>query len=468
MAHITVPEIEPFIEYSVGGGGQTSFTIPATWAFFSESTDIRVFKDGVELTYQASPSTNDEFSVSGTAGTDDGYLGGTVTLGASVASVTISLQRDVPTLRTEDFPYPSSTLNIQALNTALDKIAAWAQQLLLKINRSIRLADGDAAATLTLPTATSRASKVLAFDSNGDVTVSTEDLSDIEGAATSATAAAASATAAAASETAAATSETNAAASEAAAAAAAQGWADTVSVTAGTTNIETTDARKYYILDASGGSITMNLPAVGTEDGLTLGFEVLDASNSITIARDGTDTINGVAGDYTSLSAVGDVVHFIAVDGTPDDWSARLISRFVVDGTTITQSGRTISVGDGGVDTPQLADDAVDPTKAIAGRNAQTGTTYTLALTDNLKTVSLNNAGAVAVTVPTNASVAFTADETRIDLVNLGAGEVTVSGDTGVTINGVSAGSFTLAQYAGASLLKIDTNTWLAPNSTVA
>jgi len=281
-------------------------------------------------------------------------------------------------------------------------------------------------------------------------------------------AAAASAAAAAVSETNAGTSETNAAASEAAAAAAAQGWADVVSITSGTTDIETTDARKYYILDASGGSITINLPAVGTTDGLTLGFEVLDASNSITIARDGTDTINGAAADYTGLTAVGDVVHFISIDGTPDDWSARLISRFVVDGTTITQSGRTISVGAGGVDTTQLADDAVDPTKAIAGRNAQTGTTYTLALTDNLKTVSLSNASAVAVTIPTNASVAFTADETRIDVVNIGAGEVTVSGDTGVTINGVSAGSFTLAQYAGASLLKIATNTWLAPNSTVA
>jgi len=263
-------------------------------------------------------------------------------------------------------------------------------------------------------------------------------------------------------------SATNAAASEAAAAAAAQGWSDVVSITAGTTNIETTDANKYYILDASGGSITMNLPAVGTSDGLTLAFEVLDASNSITIARDGTDTINGSAADYTSLTGVGDVVHFISIDGTPDNWSARLISRFVVDGSTITQSGRTISVGTGGVDTTQLADDAVDPTKAIAGRNAQTGTTYTLALADNLKTVSLSNASAVAVTIPTNASIAFTANETRIDLVNIGAGEVTVSGDTGVTVNGVSAGSFTLAQYAGASLLKIDTNTWLAPNSTVA
>jgi hypothetical protein len=280
-------------------------------------------------------------------------------------------------------------------------------------------------------------------------------------AAASETAASNSETAAAASETAAGVSETNAAASEAAAAASAQGWADVVSITAGTTNIEITDANKYYILDASGGSITMNLPAVGVSDGLTLAFEVLDASNSITIARDGTDTINGLAADYTSLTGVGDVVYFISIDGTPDNWSARLISRFVVDGSTITQSGRTISVGTGGVDTTQLADDGVTPAKVSGSVNAQTGTSYTLILGDAFKTVTMSNASANTLTIPTNASVAFSAGD-RIDVIMKGAGVTTITGDTGVTVNGVSAGSGDLAQYGAASLLKVDTNTWLA------
>jgi hypothetical protein len=167
------------------------------------------------------------------------------------------------------------------------------------------------------------------------------------------------------------TSATNAAASEAAAAAAAQGWADVVSITAGTTNIETTDANKYYIVDASGGAVTLNLPAVGTSDGLTLAFEVLDATNAITIVRDGTDTINGVASNYTSLTGVGDVVHFISIDGTPDNWSARLISRFVVDDVTIAQVGRTIEVKDGGVGTTQLADLGVTLAKIAVAAKTQ-------------------------------------------------------------------------------------------------
>jgi hypothetical protein len=167
------------------------------------------------------------------------------------------------------------------------------------------------------------------------------------------------------------TSATNAAASEAAAAAAAQGWADVVSVTTGTTNIETADANKYYIVDASGGAVTLNLPAVGTSDGLTLAFEVLDATNAITIVRDGTDTINGVASNYTSLTGVGDVVHFISIDGTPDNWSARLISRFVVDDVTIAQVGRTIEVKDGGVGTTQLADLGVTLAKIAVAAKTQ-------------------------------------------------------------------------------------------------
>jgi hypothetical protein len=253
------------------------------------------------------------------------------------------------------------------------------------------------------------------------------------------------------------TSATNAAASEAAAAAAAQGWADVVSITAGTTNIETTDANKYYILDASGGSITMNLPAVGTSDGLTLAFEVLDATNAITIVRDGTDTINGVAANYTSLTGVGDVVHFISIDGTPDNWSARLISRFVVDDVTIQQAGRTISVKDNGVGPEQVAGSV----------NAQTGTSYTAVLTDDHKIITMSNAAANTLTVPTNASVAFPVGA-KLSIWMAGAGVTTITGDTGVTINGVSAGSGDLAQYGACSIVKTATDTWLAVGLTVA
>lgn len=91
--------------------------------------------------------------------------------------------------------------------------------------------------------------------------------------------------------------------------------------------------------------------------------------------------------------------------------------------------------------------------------NAQTGTTYTFALTDADCLVTLSNASAITATVPPNSSVAF-ALGTRIDLVQLGAGQVTVAQGSGVTVNSTPTKKFR-AQYSGASLVKIATDTWM-------
>lgn len=96
--------------------------------------------------------------------------------------------------------------------------------------------------------------------------------------------------------------------------------------------------------------------------------------------------------------------------------------------------------------------------------NAQTGTTYTLVLADDTALVTLSNAAAIAVTVPLNSSVAFPIGSC-VDLVQYGAGQVTVSGASGVTI--VSTGATaatpkTRAQYSGMTLRKILSDTWIA------
>jgi hypothetical protein len=89
--------------------------------------------------------------------------------------------------------------------------------------------------------------------------------------------------------------------------------------------------------------------------------------------------------------------------------------------------------------------------------NAQTGTTYTLALTDNGKLVTLTNAGAITLTVPLNATVAFPVGA-QIALQQSGAGEVTVAAAGGVTLN--STGTKTRVQWSGAVLVKTATDTW--------
>lgn len=97
--------------------------------------------------------------------------------------------------------------------------------------------------------------------------------------------------------------------------------------------------------------------------------------------------------------------------------------------------------------------------------NAQTGTSYTLVLGDAQQLVTLSNASAISLTVPTNASVAFPIG-TSIDLIQLGAGQITVSGAS-VTLLATPGLKFR-AQYSGASLIKTATNTWVLVGDTSA
>lgn len=198
---MTISDTTPRVQYTVGGGGQTAFTV--NFQFFAV-TDLAVYNGTSKLTYAASPSGATQYSVEG-AGSSSG---GTVTLGAAVASTTVTILRDVPVARSTDFP-PSGPFQINSLNDALDKFTAMVGEREDQIKRAVVAPDTDPTTIdLTLPVKATRATKVLAFDSAGDPTVSTQTLATMEAgstaAASSATAAASSATAAASSATAAA------------------------------------------------------------------------------------------------------------------------------------------------------------------------------------------------------------------------------------------------------------------------
>ena len=95
-----------------------------------------------------------------------------------------------------------------------------------------------------------------------------------------------------------------------------------------------------------------------------------------------------------------------------------------------------------------------------AGINTQTGTTYTFVAADAGKFVTFGSASATTATVPTNASVAY-ATGTVINLVQLGAGQVTVAGASGVTVSAPDSATKLAAQYAAAQLLKTATDDWV-------
>lgn len=99
--------------------------------------------------------------------------------------------------------------------------------------------------------------------------------------------------------------------------------------------------------------------------------------------------------------------------------------------------------------------------------NSQTGTTYTFVLADAWSLVTFNNAAAVTVTVPPNSSVAFPIG-TQIDCSQIGAGKVTFAPWASVTINSKGWNKAISAQYVGATLKKIGTDTWLLFGDLIA
>lgn len=94
-----------------------------------------------------------------------------------------------------------------------------------------------------------------------------------------------------------------------------------------------------------------------------------------------------------------------------------------------------------------------------AVESAQTAS-YTLVLSDAGKMVTMTNASANNLTVPPNSSVAFPVN-TRIDLLQYGAGQTTVVAGAGVTIYSSGSKLKLTGQYSGASLWKKATNTWV-------
>lgn len=94
------------------------------------------------------------------------------------------------------------------------------------------------------------------------------------------------------------------------------------------------------------------------------------------------------------------------------------------------------------------------------GVNAQTGTTYTLAATDNGAVVTLNNASSITVTVPSGLGKGFSCI-----CIQIGAGQVTFSAGSGATLNAAN-GLKTANQHSAVSLISYVANTFNVAGDT--
>lgn len=105
----------------------------------------------------------------------------------------------------------------------------------------------------------------------------------------------------------------------------------------------------------------------------------------------------------------------------------------------------------------------VQGASSVAGFFDVSGTTYTLSQTDKNKVGRFTSATAVTVTVPSGLSTDFSCV-----LLQLGAGQVTVSPAGGVTRRAALSATKTAYQYAAASVFYIGNNEFLLGGEVTA
>ncbi len=152
-----------------------------------------------------------------------------------------------------------------------------------------------------------------------------------------------------------------------------------------------------------------------------------------------------IAGTFTSNPTI------VAPVFTLSTSSSTTSARMSYDSTN-----KKIQVGDG--------TNALDYASSTLQLNASTTSAYTFQLADKDKLVTASHTSAQTYSVPTNATTAFPVG-TQINIIQIGAGQVTIQAATTSTTTISSTGATSTApklraQYSSATLIKGATDTW--------
>jgi hypothetical protein len=206
----------------------------------------------------------------------------------------------------------------------------------------------------------------------------------------------------------------------------------------------------------SSGWIAQALSSVGIADDAIVTTKILDGA--VTSAKIATGSINSthiganavVSGDIAAgavgSAALADNAVVAAKINAAAVGTAKIDSTGGSNGWVLTANGSggaSFAAASGG--------------STLISFNTYTAAA-TLALTDLDKIVQGNSTAAFTITVPPNSSVAFSTGS-QVHLLQIGTGQITVAGGTGVTVNS-ALGLKLRAQWSSGTLVKRDTNTW--------
>lgn len=231
---------------------------------------------------------------------------------------------------------------------------------------------------------------------------------------------------------------------------------------AGTTTLTNTSTE--YQLFTGTANQTIVLPVTNTLQGGWTFHIVNNSTGTLTVNSSGGNLIGTVPSNITMMATcIG------TSSSTASDWEFGY-----TDFGTLTGTGSVVLAASPTITTPTIAgtatlsssgltfsDSTVQVTAGVPSLttiNQQSGA-YTPVLSDRDKLIEVSSASAVTLTIPTNASVAYPVG-TSFDILQTGAGQITIAGASGVTVN-ATPGLKLRTQWSSATIFKRATDTWV-------
>ena len=158
-----------------GNGSTTAFAYTFPINSTSEITVIERSATGTE-TVKTEGAGSSNYSIA-----DNGSAGGTITMGTAPASgVTLLIRRNTLKTQTSDY-VENDPMSSNTIESNFDKLQLQVQEVQEELNRSIKLSRTNTMTSTQFTVgATDRASKILAFDSSGEISV-TQELGTVKG-----------------------------------------------------------------------------------------------------------------------------------------------------------------------------------------------------------------------------------------------------------------------------------------------